>query len=102
MNLFNRIFGSSKSQEEEALQALEDLERLAEHDSPLDAMEFMATLNKRYSSMLGPSGPLHSRFIACLDKLKAKADDRVYGRVPITDEEMARIVKGLKKMHKWA
>lgn len=86
------------SLESEALEALEHFERLANLDSPLDAMEFMGALGGRYSPMLGPNGPLHARFMACMNKLKAKADDRVYGRVPVTDQEMAKIRKAMERM----
>ena len=97
MGLFSKLFGGGEADETAALRALEEFERLAERDSPIEAMEFMASLRGRCSAMLGPNGPLHSRFIACLDKLKKKADDRVYGRVPITDEEMAKIAKAMKR-----
>src|SRR5262249_11951709 len=75
MGLCSRMFGRGGSDESDALPALEQFEELADRDSPLDAMEFMASLSGRYSAMLGPNGPLHSRFIACMEKLKRKADD---------------------------
>lgn len=72
MGFFNKIFGGGQADRAEALRALEQIERLVERESPIEAMEFIASLGDRYSSMVGPSGPLHARFIACIFKLKAK------------------------------
>ncbi len=98
MGFFSKLFEANDSDDETgALRALEEFERLAERDSPVEGMEFMAGLGGRHSKMLGPNGPLHGRFIACLDRLKEKAARVISGQTPLTNAEMEKIQRRIRR-----
>ncbi len=100
MSIFQKLFGS-QSNDENTLAALEQLERVADSGSAIEGMEMMTSMTGRgFSATLGPRGPLHDRFIAAITKIRAKVSDKVMGKFPISDAEMARLSELMSRMQK--
>jgi hypothetical protein len=73
MSLFERIFRRSLS-EEETERCLDEIERLAKLPYFLPATERIAMLgSKAPARILGPGGPLHDRFVTCMNRLVQRA-----------------------------
>jgi hypothetical protein len=72
MRFLSRLFGAEKSGMDKASHFLDEAERLADHENPLPAMEFLSRIPAGSQDFIGPSGPLHDRFILILHKVKSR------------------------------
>lgn len=78
MGILTSFFGRKPPSLEEAQTIFEKLERMAELDDPMSALQFMSSAEFRNlpSAIIGPGGSLHDRLLAILSKIKPHVEKK--------------------------